>query len=83
VLPEAGGGSAAFDLAAGGGSVPLMRALPAGISNPDPDLLACYPLVPWSNRIGHGRFEFGGRTWQVAPNYPKEPYPSHGEGWHE
>lgn len=83
MLPEAGGGLAAFDLAAGGGSVPLMRALPAGISNPDPDLLACYPLVPWSNRIGHGRFEFGGRTWQVAPNYPKEPYPSHGEGWHE
>jgi aldose 1-epimerase len=81
VVPEAGGGLAAFDWIALGGAVPLMRALPAGTSNPEPNLLACYPLVPWSNRIGHARFEFGGKTWQVAPNYPKEPYPIHGEGW--
>jgi aldose 1-epimerase len=37
--------------------------------------------VPWSNRIGHGRFDFGGRTWRIAPNHPKQPYPIHGEGW--
>jgi aldose 1-epimerase len=81
VLPEAGGGLAAFDWIAAGRRVALMRALPAGITNPDPNLLACYPLVPWSNRIGHGRFEFGGRVYSIALNHPKQQYPIHGEGW--
>ena len=38
--------------------IPLMRPLPVGSDStrPDPNQLACYPLVPWSNRIGHGRF---------------------------
>ena len=81
VLPHAGGGLAAFDWTAGGRRLPLMRSLPAGVANPDPNLLACYPLVPWSNRIGHGCFEFGGRIYSIAPNRPQQQYPIHGEGW--
>ena len=81
VLPETGGGLAAFNWIGAGGPVPLMRSLPAGVTTSEPNELACYPLVPWSNRIGHGRFSFEGSTFQLAPNYPPEPYPIHGDGW--
>jgi aldose 1-epimerase len=81
VLPEIGGGLAAFNWIGAGGPLPLMRSLPAGVTMPEPNGLACYPLVPWSNRIGHGRFSFEGNTFQLAPNYPPEPYPIHGDGW--
>ena len=47
----------------------------------DPNLLACYPLVPWSNRISGGGIEAGGRFWPLQPNWPGEPYPIHGDGW--
>ncbi len=81
VLPEVGGGLAAFNWRRAAGAVPLMRPLPVGTNAPDPNQLGCYPLVPWSNRIGQGRFSFEGRTFDVAPNYPAEPYPIHGDGW--
>jgi aldose 1-epimerase len=81
VLPETGGGLAAFNWIGAGGPLPLMRPLPAGGTAPDPNQLACYPLVPWSNRIGHGRFTFEGNTFQLAPNYLPEPCPIHGDGW--
>lgn len=81
VLPETGGGLAAFNWIGPGGPLPLMRPLSSSISTPDPNQLACYPLVPWSNRIGHGRFSFDGHAFQVAPNYPGEPHPIHGDGW--
>jgi aldose 1-epimerase len=81
VLPEAGGGLAAFNWIGAGGKVPLMRELPGDLAAPDPNQLACYPLVPWSNRIGHGCFDFDGNTFRLAPNYPPEPYPIHGDAW--
>lgn len=43
--------------------------------------LACYPLVPWSNRIAHGGFEHRGRFHPLAPNTADDPYPLHGDGW--
>lgn len=42
---------------------------------------ACYPLVPFSNRIANGRFEFDGRTIALAPNWPGQRHPMHGDGW--
>jgi aldose 1-epimerase len=44
---------------------------------------ACYPLVPFSNRIANGRFEFEGSTIEVPRNWP-DPiarHPMHGDGW--
>ena len=81
VLPAVGGGLSALNWNGAGGAVPLMRSLAAGVNRPDPNQLACYPLVPWSNRIGLGRFNFDGRAFAVAPNYPSEPHPIHGDGW--
>lgn len=45
--------------------------------------LACFPLVPFSNRIANGRFAWGGHEYSVAPNIPGggHPHPLHGFGW--
>ena len=42
---------------------------------------ACFPLVPFSNRIRHGRFSFRGREVTLAPNMKGDPNPLHGQGW--
>lgn len=42
---------------------------------------ACFPLVPYANRIAQGRFRYGGRAWQVALNFSPHPHALHGLGW--
>jgi aldose 1-epimerase len=42
---------------------------------------ACFPLVPYVNRIRGGRFTFRGREVRLAPNMPGDPSPLHGQGW--
>lgn len=44
---------------------------------------ACFPLVPFSNRIANGRFAAGGREVRLRPNFPgsDHPHPLHGFGW--
>ncbi len=48
----------------------------------DPFELACFPMVPFVNRVADGRFQFGGRRVQLARNWTQEPHPLHGQGWH-
>jgi aldose 1-epimerase len=45
--------------------------------------VASYPLVPFSNRIAHGRFVADGRAVALAPNFPGSDHPHtiHGFGW--
>lgn len=44
---------------------------------------ACFPLVPYSNRIAGGRFNWLGREVRLKPNCPSvDPVnPLHGSGW--
>lgn len=42
-----------------------------------------FPLVPYSNRIGFGKFKFDNKKIEIAPNYPGEPHPLHGFAWQE
>lgn len=44
---------------------------------------ACFPLVPFCNRIADNRFEFAGRAVELAPNHPGNPddLVLHGFGW--
>ena len=44
-------------------------------------LTASYPLVPYSNRIGDGRFEFGGASRTLRRNADFSEHPIHGIGW--
>ena len=38
-------------------------------------------MVPFANRIIGNRFDFEGRTYQLQPNVPGEPFAIHGTGW--
>jgi aldose 1-epimerase len=44
---------------------------------------ACFPLVPFCNRIADNRFEFAGRDVTLSPNHPGNPddLVLHGFGW--
>jgi aldose 1-epimerase len=42
---------------------------------------ACFPLVPYCNRIADGRFIWRGERVDIAPNLPPHPHPLHGLGW--
>jgi aldose 1-epimerase len=44
-------------------------------------LSACYPLVPYSNRIGWRRFSWLGKEYTTQPNYKDNPHSLHGVGW--
>jgi aldose 1-epimerase len=51
------------------------------IASADPLQLSSFPLVPYSNRIGHGRFSWAGQQKSVTPNFAPEPHAIHGVGW--
>jgi aldose 1-epimerase len=75
LAPERGGSVLRFDWR----GEPLMR--PAcGPSILD---VACFPLVPFSNRIAYGRFVAEGREVALSPNFPERSrsHPLHGFGW--
>ena len=42
---------------------------------------ACFPLVPYVNRIRGGNFTFRGRRIRLSPNMRGDPSPLHGQGW--
>jgi aldose 1-epimerase len=80
IVPSLGGALARFDLIRDGAPLPLFRPWPDAGTD-DPGRLASIVLVPWSNRISGGGFEFGGRFHPLAANFPGEPFPIHGIGW--
>ena len=43
--------------------------------------LACFPLIPFSNRIAWGRFSFGGESFQLDRNFGDHPHTIHGNAW--
>jgi aldose 1-epimerase len=53
----------------------------AGLAARDPYATAGFPLVPFSNRIGDGRFAWNGKAVTLARNFPPEPHAIHGVGF--
>lgn len=47
----------------------------------DPLQTACFPLIPYANRIDQGRFVFEGREVRLTPTPGFEPHTLHGDGW--
>jgi aldose 1-epimerase len=41
----------------------------------------CYPLVPYSNRLGYRRFRWLGQDHTTAPNFDDNPHSVHGVAW--
>ncbi|ATH78133.1 aldose epimerase [Vreelandella venusta] len=79
VNPRVGGSVVRFDALTKSGAVALMR--PGQASESDPNQLAMYPLVPWSNRIAGGGFHWRGNDYTFAAELEGEPLPIHGDGW--
>ena len=42
---------------------------------------AMFPLVPYSNRLGHRRFRWKGKDYTTAANFDDSPHSVHGVGW--
>ena len=42
-----------------------------------------FALMPFANRIAHGRFRIGTRAVQLQPNAPGQTHPLHGQAWRE
>jgi aldose 1-epimerase len=61
--------------------MPIFRGAAALDACTDPNMLGCYPLVPFSNRIGGARFTFAGRRVEVPRTAASEALPIHGDGW--
>jgi len=42
---------------------------------------ACYPLAPYSNRLGYRRFRWQGVDYSTQPNFGDSPHSVHGVAW--
>jgi aldose 1-epimerase len=78
LCPELGGSIVGWKV---GAQEILRRADSRAIASGDPLSMASFPLVPYSNRIGFGRFEWAGEQIRIEPNFPPEPHAIHGVGW--
>jgi aldose 1-epimerase len=77
--------SSSVDPAAGGAlrtlfhrDMPLLRT--TGPDATHPLATACFPLVPYANRIADGRWP-DGPDQPLPPNVDAQPHPLHGVGW--
>lgn len=43
--------------------------------------MASFPLVPYANRIAHGRYAVAGQSHQLPLNFGDHPHSIHGFGW--
>lgn len=82
VAPAIGGAIARFRWVDGERSYDWLRPATADdLASGKADRLACFPLVPFSNRIRTGRFAFGGRVVRLRRGDEQPMHPLHGEGW--
>ena len=80
ILPEQGAAIARYDLVGDAGRLPLFRPTPFGPTGRAFDVGSIL-LIPWSNRISGGGFEYDGRFVRLEPNLDGEPYPIHGNAF--
>ena len=78
LVSSVGGAVTRFDYIKSGLLIPILRASPSPLQNIRQ--AACFPLIPFANRIRGGSFRFRGREVHLAPRFPGEPLPIHGQG---
>ncbi|MDE2082122.1 MAG: aldose 1-epimerase [Burkholderiales bacterium] len=62
------------------GGLPLLRSTePEALASSR--LAGCYPLAPYSNRLGYRRFRWQGQAYTTAPNFDDSPHSLHGVAW--
>lgn len=75
LLPELGGAIAYLTR----DGCDVLRRAPDGVD--DPLESGCFPLIPYANRIAHGRFSFAGEAYRLPLNFGDHPHSLHGVGW--
>jgi len=81
-VPDCGGSISLFQFYNGDEWVDILRqAEPNCLGENDPLASSSFVLLPFSNRIANGIFEFEGKEYQIAPNMPPEPHAIHGSSW--
>ncbi len=62
------------------GGLPVLRSTePAELTASRPS--ACYPLAPYSNRLGYRHFRWQGHDHTTAANFDDSPHSVHGVAW--
>lgn len=74
IAPGIGGAVASFYSVRGGERFDWLRPAHGAV---DVDSMACFPMLPFCNRIRKGRFSFMGREISL----PANPHALHGTGW--
>lgn len=62
------------------GQTPVLRSVEAAALQ-GPRQSACFPLIPYSNRLGWRRFMWQGHEYTTVPNFEGSPHSLHGVGW--
>jgi aldose 1-epimerase len=76
IKPELGGCIAGLWL----GNDPVLRSTPAQELH-SVRQAASYPLVPFTNRVGHAQLQWAGTSHPLVKNFEPEPHAIHGIGW--
>jgi aldose 1-epimerase len=74
-MPGAGGLLTSLTL----GGIEVLRTMPK--DSTDPLAAACFPLVPYANRVAQGSFAWQGTDIHLPRNFPPESSSLHGLGW--
>lgn len=84
LLPAIGGAVSAFYSERDGAQHHWLRpASAAAVADAVPTGMACFPLLPFCNRIRDGRFRFDDRDIVLPPNALPSPHALHGSGWQQ
>ncbi len=75
LLPQVGGAVGRFTV----DGIDVLR--PAVPGTREPLETACFPLVPFANRISNGEFLFENRRVRLPRNFGDHPHALHGQGW--
>ncbi len=82
IAPAIGGAIARFYSKEKNRAVEWMRrASPEGLAEGNVQMMASFPLVPFSGRVRDGRFVFAGRHITLPRNFGNSPHAIHGNAW--
>lgn len=62
------------------GELPVLRST-EGATLAQARQAGCYPLIPYSNRLGQRRFRWLGKDYTTQANFDDSPHSVHGLGW--